>query len=280
MINSLLLSLIVSGSPKLTPGLSKLDFQFATENRECVVTLPQAINSGKKLPLVILIHGFTGNARNIMSYSGFEKLAQREGFILMAPEGYGKPQAWNCGFINLGRAGVDDLGYFGELLKRAKSEYPVDPKRIYVCGHSNGAMMSAALGGKYSETIAAIGAASGLVASGRTKPTYVDVPKRPVSAIFVHGTADNVVAYDPKDQALVAGISAPDAAKWWASKVGIKSPPVVTKLTNYSHTSYVGARASVSFYSLIGWKHDWSNSAGPINTAEVMWKFFKANPKR
>jgi len=280
MISPVLLSLIIAGSPKLTAGQSKLDFQFATEKRECIVTLPPAISSGKKLPLVVLIHGFTSNAQNIMSYTGFEKLAQRENFILMAPEGFGKPQAWNCGFINLGRAGVDDLGYFGELLRRAQSEYPVDPKRIFVCGHSNGAMMSAALGGKYSEIIAAIGVTSGLVASGRTKPTYVDVPKQPVSAIFFHGTADNVVAYDPKDQALVAGISAPDAAKWWASKVGINSPPVITKLAKYTHTSYVGPRASVSFYSLPGWKHDWSNSNGPINTAEVMWKFFKANPKR
>lgn len=251
-------------------------------DRSYIVKLPKAVEKpDAKLPMIMLLHGFSGSAEAIENYSGFGGLVDSEGFILVAPQGLGRPAGWNCGFINLGKAGVDDVSFLSKLLDKVTTDLPVDPNRIFVAGHSNGAMMANALAGLRPDKIAAIAAVAGVVGVGKTNIKMMPNPKGPVSVLHIHGTADQIVGYSPSANAVLSGMGAVDAVKWWADKVGITSKPLEAKMKGYDSILYQNLNNTVQLLSLTGWSHDWPISTrSPINGAKTIWEFFKANPKR
>ncbi len=73
------------------------------------------------------------------------------------------------------------------LVTDVESAYPVDPDRIYLMGHSNGAFMAYRMACEHAETFAAVVALAGAV-----EPSLCH-PSRPVSVAVVHGTADQTI---------------------------------------------------------------------------------------
>ena len=75
---------------------------------------------------------------------GIQELAEREGFIVVCPEGI--ENNWNDGRVNeRNRAhieDIDDVGFLRALIQQLGMTHNVDPDRIYVTGASNGGMMS------------------------------------------------------------------------------------------------------------------------------------------
>src|SRR5205085_1985187 len=69
--------------------------------------------------------------------------------------------------------------------------YSVDPRRIFVVGHSNGGFMAYRMACDHSDTVAAIVSVAGAM--------YDDARKcraaHPVSVLQVHGPPDNVIPY-------------------------------------------------------------------------------------
>ena len=53
--------------------------------RDYIIHVPSNINQDS--PLVIVIHGYTSSAETIMTYSGMNDVANREGFIVVYPQG-------------------------------------------------------------------------------------------------------------------------------------------------------------------------------------------------
>lgn len=114
--------------------------------RSYVVRAPRepAQHNGR-LPLVLVLHGGGGNAAVAENMTGFTEKAAKEGFIVVYPEGSSrfkdKLLTWNaghcCGYAMHNR--VNDVGFINALLDKLIQDYPVDPKRIYATGMSNGA---------------------------------------------------------------------------------------------------------------------------------------------
>ena len=50
----------------------------------------------------------------MLRWSGFDSKADREGFLLVAPEGTGNPRGWYTGFGPGGS--IDDVGFIGALI--------------------------------------------------------------------------------------------------------------------------------------------------------------------
>ncbi|MBQ4239710.1 MAG: hypothetical protein II672_01180 [Oscillospiraceae bacterium] len=111
----------------------------------------------KKYPLVVAIHGFTCSGEFFANNADWHYVGEQRGAIIVyptatpftgSPDGPRPPhfttQQWNCGLeSNLtDPAGPDELEYFRILLEETKKNYPIDPERIYVTGHSNGGMMT------------------------------------------------------------------------------------------------------------------------------------------
>jgi polyhydroxybutyrate depolymerase len=142
-------------------------------------------------PLVVVLHGGGGNGVQAEQQTGFTATADREGFVVVYPDGSGRARllTWNagtcCAYARDQR--VDDVGFIRAMLDAVAVEFPVDPARVYVTGFSNGAMMAYRLGCELTDRIAAIAPISGALNA------QACTPSRPLSVLHIHGTADQHV---------------------------------------------------------------------------------------
>lgn len=147
------------------------------------------------VPLVIVLHGGGGNAAITERMTGFTKKAIKEQFIVVYPNGSShfedKLLTWNawhcCGYAM--EKNVDDVGFINAMLMQLIKDYPIDPKRVYVTGLSNGGMMSHKIGIELSDKITAIAPViSGLFGDEKQ-------PNQPVAALMINGKLDASVPY-------------------------------------------------------------------------------------
>lgn len=115
---------------------------------------PKAATSGQPVPLVIALHGAGGEEALFMEAYGhglIKRLADEKGFLVVAPSTYytmTSPDALE-GIVHA-------LSY----------DYLIDPKRIYVIGHSLGAMTAESFATRWPDRVAAIC----MIAGGTTFP--------------------------------------------------------------------------------------------------------------
>jgi polyhydroxybutyrate depolymerase len=123
---------------------------------------------------------------------GIAPLAKKSGVIYIAPDGMVNPigkRFWNASksCCNRFKQEVDDVAYINSLIDEISAKQPVDPKRIYLIGHSNGAFMSFTFGCKTNK-IAAIVAIAGAMDDAADC-----TPSTPLSLLNIHGTADKTI---------------------------------------------------------------------------------------
>jgi polyhydroxybutyrate depolymerase len=143
--------------------------------------------AAEKSPLLIDLHGWTGNPADQRSISGFESLASKEGFVVVWP--YGLCNSWNSGEACCAPASedkIDDVGFIRKLVKAVAEKHKIDLKRVYVTGLSNGCSMTQRLANEASDMIAAAACMS----------LHLLVPKStdyaPVSVMTIMGTDDDL----------------------------------------------------------------------------------------
>ena len=158
-------------------------------SRSYIVHAPKGHDLKSPLPVVLALHGATMNGPMMASFSGLNRKADEAGFLAVYPSGTGKNSSffWNGGSGPAAQNKVDDVAFIDALLDDLRRAYPVDAKRVYATGMSNGAMMAYRLAAELSGRIAAIAPVSGTVA------TEIGQPKRPVSVLHFHGTSDELV---------------------------------------------------------------------------------------
>ena len=117
--------------------------------------------------------------------------------LTVAPDGTknanGK-QFWNAtdACCNGPGAQVDDSGYLDAVIKEVEANYNVDPKRVFIVGHSNGGFMAYRMACDHADTIAAV---VSLEAATYADPRKCS-PSVPVATLEIHGTADDTINYD------------------------------------------------------------------------------------
>jgi polyhydroxybutyrate depolymerase len=175
--------------------------------------------------VIMVIHGWGGDATSMLRASGFQAIADREQAVVIAPEGVAN--SWNaklcCGPAM--QQGLDDIGFLGGVLEWASDRYQTD--QVLVSGFSNGGMMSFMLGATYPDLVTAIAPVAGTMGGTLDGGTMVSAPAfdQTIPAYIVHGTADTVVPYDGGDGPLegVSIWSAPESARQWAISSGCLS---------------------------------------------------------
>jgi polyhydroxybutyrate depolymerase len=256
--------------------------------RSYIVRVPTGYDHKRPLPLVMFLHGWTGSAKLSEAHTGMGKEADKGHFLLVLPDGLGKPQGWNCGFLNLGAKGVDDVQFLTDVLDAVGKKVKVDPSRVYVAGYSNGAMMAYVMGSKLSTRIAAIGVVSGTIGFDRgSQIAHVEPPANPVSAIIIHGLLDPTVPYSHGAGLLENSTSAPDSAAFWAKADGIATNPTVTVAAkgNLEQRDWKAGPIEVKLISIANGTHDWPggvNWEGPetktgFDAATQLWGFFASH---
>jgi poly(3-hydroxybutyrate) depolymerase len=119
------------------------DFKEAGKEMEYAVFVPSKYDKAKKMPLIVALHGLSSNPQQILRYPGFTTLAEKHGYILVAPMGYNSAGWYGVKSPMLGKSNPENLGELSEkdvmnVLARARKDFNIDDNRIYLAGHSMG----------------------------------------------------------------------------------------------------------------------------------------------
>lgn len=167
--------------------------------RTFVLQLPSGYyeNDTARFPLVIGLHGTGGSASQFERSYNFSQKAESGQFIVAYPDGVPSDGLFGVRTWNAGKCcdyamhhNVDDVKFISELISRVSADYKVDPKRVYVAGMSNGAMLAYRLACEIPQQIAAIATVSGTM---QVQPPCQ--PSRPVPILHVHSAKDTKVPY-------------------------------------------------------------------------------------
>jgi polyhydroxybutyrate depolymerase len=271
--------------------------------RTFIVHVPPAVADRKPLPVLLAFHGGGGNASGFQKYTGLDRIADREGVIVIYPDGVGagigrRLLTWNagpdcCGYAQETRA--DDVGFTLAILRKLALELPLDPTRVYATGHSNGAMMAYRLAAEASDRIAAVGAVAGMM--GRVTPV------RPVPVLHIHSVDDPRALYRgglgppfPGTDVRTHHASVEGGlARWMVVNRCATEPRVAESreapVEASAHTAELlvyepcETEAAVAHWRLTGAGHGWPGHRSPlperlmgpdttvIDAAEEIWKF-------
>jgi polyhydroxybutyrate depolymerase len=201
-------------------------------DRPVTVEVPSTIKAGEKAPLVILLHGYSVNGVVEELYMQLRPLSEERGFFYAHPDGTIEKVAgndeyfWNAtdGCCNFTGSTVDDSAYLSSVIDQIVAAYPVDPKRVFLVGHSNGGFMSYRMACDHAGQIAAIASLAGEMWGDVTRCQ----PSGPVSVLQIQGTADAVVPYDGSPPATGTPDGIPGAettVKDWATINGCSPTP-------------------------------------------------------
>ena len=291
---------------------------FAQETRKVIlykalersyyVQSPRGWDGKKPLPLMILLHGGGGNAQQALKSYPLGPVADREGFLLVAPNGTGPVRreilrTWNVGwgFGSAQRNQVDDVGFVRALILKLASDYPVDRDRVYLTGLSNGAILCHYAGAANSDLVAGIAPVVGCAAGGEsTKLTYPQTPQRPLNVIMFNGGNDRHIPLNGGLQELHAEdqarhvCSAQESARFWVNANGCKPTPTVEEIPQQKATRYTwsGGRQNtqVVLWVLHNQGHAWPGGQAPrassdqptalVKAHEVLWQFFTSQAQK
>ncbi len=116
------------------------------------VHVPRGIACGERVPLVVFFHGGSDNPAEAAEMSRVHELGEREKFITVYPWGTNRC-SWNSG---MEPDQEDDDAFSVALIRHMIRSYPVDARRVYLTGFSNGAAQAQSVALCHPEMIAAI----------------------------------------------------------------------------------------------------------------------------
>jgi len=142
--------------------------------------VPVGYDGRRDFPLVVALHGAGGDENDFFdSYpeAPLKPEAQRLGFLVVCPEGRGPTSGYR---------GAAEQDVF-DVLAEVRRDYRIDPRRIYLMGHSMGAYATWRLAAQHPGIFAALGPMAG---GGNP----ADILKlRDVPQYVVHGAMDGTV---------------------------------------------------------------------------------------
>ena len=287
----------------VSPGDHTVFVKHGGRERSAIVHVPSHAPERTALPVVLNFHGGGGHGANEQEYSLMDRVADRENFIAVYPNGTGRfgkrLLTWNAGtccayaVIN----SVDDVGFVRALIAELAQKLSIDRRRIYATGLSNGAMMSHRLAAEASDIIAAVAP----VAGGMVLPAIKS--PRAVPVMHIHSVDDPRALYTgglgppfPMTKSQVFHPNIDQMIAKWVTHNGCAAAPMIIDQRSdrdgrgHQATKYIYAKcrdgAEVVLWKLIGAGHVWPGGKqkvmerilGPstdiIDANQEMWNFF------
>ena len=235
----LFLTWILPSSMVRAEALQTLNFDVDGVQRTALIYLPPHSVDGP-VPLVFVFHGHGGSSHQAELSFQTDQLWPEA--ISIYPQGLNTPgqltdpdglkPGWQRA---LGSEGDRDLHFFDAMLAQLKTDYTIDPKRIYCTGHSNGGGFTYLLWKARGDTFAAV-APSSAAALGYAP----ELPPKP--ALILGGRNDPLVKFQWQQMTMDAirkvngcetnGTAWEDGATMFASK---SSTPLVTYVHDGGH---------------------------------------------
>lgn len=173
-----LFALLCAGLPaSAAESVVKASVESGGRTRTYYLFVPETVKPGTPAPLIVLLHGSTQNGKSLVDR--WRDLASKEGIILAGPDSI-NAMAWNLG------ADAPNLLY--DVVEAVAAAHPVDKRRLYLFGHSAGAVMGLMMAALESQYFAAVAVHAGALA-----PDDYGLADRVVRSVPVHiwvGTND------------------------------------------------------------------------------------------
>lgn len=264
-------------------------------SRTYTVNLPPNYYQSAGFSLVIALHGGGGDALQFETTSKLTEKANAAGFIVVYPEGVQSTgplgaRSWNAGncCAYASDNNINDVTFISRLINKLTLTYKINPKKVYVTGHSNGGMMAYRLACELSGKVAAIAAnASTMVVSQPCSPS------RAVPILHMHSVLDTHVPYKGGMGSGVGteGVYLPavrTVLNGWAQRNNCQTPAqVIINNSSYklARWSNCNSNAIIDYYLTQDGGHGWPgglpggpNSDTPatsINANDLLWDFFQ-----
>ncbi len=275
---------------------ARYDLKIQGNSRSYNLYRPDLPN-GEKVPLVIVLHGGLGNAGSVEASTGMNAVADSGGFIVAYPDGTGgrigkmkDRRTWNAGKC-CGRAvkqRVDDIAFIAAMIEDIGTSQPVDLRRVYVTGMSNGAMLAYRLACEIPEKLAAIIPVSGTLAVNDCSKAK-DVP-----VMHIHGDNDRNVplagGVGEKDLSRVSHRSIPETMRMITAPRGCSGSETVALSNSVERTIYHCADGGpVELLIIKGGGHSWpggrrqggqSGDSTAFSASQMAWTFAKQFTKK
>jgi polyhydroxybutyrate depolymerase len=260
--------------------------------RSYLLHLP-ASPAADSLAVLLVFHGAGGDAAGIAEHTGLTAAATARGYAVIYPEGVGR--RWSDG--RAARAGADDVGFVRLLLDSLARSLPVDPRRVFATGISNGAGLVLRLACDLPGTFAAIAPVAGAL-PGELEERCASAT--PVSVLMFQGTRDRLMPYGGGALSLARGrvLPAPATAELFAGAGGCSAEPTLTAEpdtvadgTRTRRSTWSGCRdgREIVLLTIEGGGHTWPGGppvgrsvgrvARDIHATSLMLDFFDRHPR-
>ncbi len=156
-----------------TLGVKRERKVFDGKLREWYVYVPPKLRgTDRKHPMLMGLHGYSGNGADLLTDSELYKIADARGVIIVCPSAFrgaetcfrkaprATQQQWNS-HMEWKSGDTDDVAFLDFLMEEVLRDYPIDPGRCYLTGVSNGSMMVEKAMFMLTERFAAYAASSG-----------------------------------------------------------------------------------------------------------------------
>ena len=273
------------------PGDHLYKMKVGNDERDVLLHIPKNYDGSKKMPLMIFLHSFRGDAESMASLSRMNDKADKDGFIVAYPQGnewsFGGIRSWNVGVVP--SPSVDDSGFVNALIDTSTEGLAIDKNRVYVAGYSNGGMLAQEVGTKFSDKIAAIATVSSSMTGLEQKPTDK------VSVLMINGTGDNVVPIEGgygwlNEVGLPTFVPRENTKAFWRTALNANNVERSTLSDKVSRETWRtdDGRNEFTMYTLDGANHtypggDYISTLGPVtktaNATDIIWDFFKTQSK-
>ncbi|OBJ60724.1 PHB depolymerase family esterase [Mycobacterium sp. 1423905.2] len=250
------------------PGTSMHTIKVGGAERTYRLYQPEGLPA--TAPLVVMLHGGFGSARQAENSYDWDDVADAEKFVVAYPDGLHR--AWNtngggcCG--RSARDGVDDIAFISAAVADVEKNVRIDPARIYATGMSNGAIMAYTMA-CHTALFAAIGPVSGTQLDPCRTP-------RPTSVMHIHGTGDPMVPYSGGSGTGVARINGPPVEQlnaFWRNVDHCTAPSASASGSITTSAADCAQRRSVVLVTVGDGGHEW-----PSMATEMLWQFFAQHP--
>jgi tetratricopeptide (TPR) repeat protein len=175
----IVLAFLIAFAPAgaLAQKIAKETIVSEGKKRTYYIYVPKSVQPSSPVPLVVLLHG--SNHVGLSLAEKWNNLAEKEGVIIMAPDS-AESSHWSVP--------GDGPAFLHELVESVKTKYPINPKKVYLFGHSGGAVFALLMSLYESEYFAATAIHAGALYPEAT--VLIDLAKRKTPIQIQVGTVD------------------------------------------------------------------------------------------
>ena len=238
------------------------------------------------VPLLLVFHGAGGRAADLQASLGLDAEADRRRFVvayLDAPLGN---WAEHCDCNNADRLGVNDTGFVRRAIDSIAAARPLDRRRIFAAGYSQGGLFSQRLACEMAGEIAAVATVAATISAPLDARCQ---PARPVAMLIMHGTRDPIFGWQGSGAGALAVLGAEAAVARWAARNRCGPRPAESLLPDHLRD---GARIRkleyrdcargglTVLYAVEGGGHEWPGVTTPrdVHATRIITTFFLALP--